>query len=199
MKNINLIFRRTHLYLGMFLVPWIFIYAFSTFMLNHGPTFRKLRPGPDAWIQLWKKDYSIDLPESQEELREWAGAVLEENGYGGLQFGVQRNSERALINSVRFLKHIRVTYRLAEKKLFAERRESSWVETFLRLHFRHGYGQGNVMQFTWGLIVDVVCVSFLVWIVTGLYLWWKIPHTRNWGWVAIGAGTISFFGLLLVF
>jgi hypothetical protein len=41
-----------------------------------------------------------------------------------------------------------------------------------------------------------VCVSFLVWTVTGLYLWWKIRQTRAWGWVAISAGILSFIGLL---
>jgi hypothetical protein len=198
MKNINLIFRRTHLFLGMFLVPWIFVYAFSTFMLNHGPTFRELRPSPDAWTQLWEKDYSEDLPHSQVELREWAGTILEENAIKAGAFGIQRNPQRALITIQHFLRPVRVTYRFSDNKLVAEQREGSWVEVMLRLHFRHGYGQGDPMQWTWGFIVDVVCVAFLVWIVTGLYLWWKIPHTRNWGWLAIGAGVVSFFGLLVV-
>jgi hypothetical protein len=34
-------------------------------------------------------------------------------------------------------------------------------------------------------------------VVTGLYLWWKMPHTRNWGWVAIGAGFLSFIGIYI--
>jgi hypothetical protein len=53
------------------------------------------------------------------------------------------------------------------------------------------------MQKLWGLIVDVVCVAFLVWIGTGLYLWWKIPQSRTWGWVALGAGMVWFFGIIL--
>lgn len=195
----NLIFRRTHLYLGMFLVPWIFIYAFSTFMLNHGPTFRALRPPPDAWDQLWQKNYSVDLPDSQTGLREWAEIALKENDLEVGAFGVQRNAERVLINANRFLRPIRMIYRIEDKKLTAEIREGSWVEAMLRLHFRHGYGQGSLMQWTWGFIVDVVCIAFLVWIITGLYLWWKISHTRNWGWVAIGAGVLSFVGLLISF
>lgn len=198
MKNLNLIFRRTHLYLGMFLVPWIFVYAFSTFMLNHGPVFRQLRPGPDAWSQVWEKNYSASPPESQGALREWAGAILAEHDLVVGAYGVQRNQQRILINAPRFLRPLRVTYRIEEKKLIAEKRDGSWTEALLRLHFRHGYGQGVFVQKIWGFIVDVVCLSFLVWIVTGLYLWWKIPRTRNWGWVAIGAGALSFLGLLVV-
>lgn len=197
MKNINLLFRRTHLYLGMLLIPWMFVYAFSTFMLNHGPYFRQFRPGPDAWIQLWEKEYSAELPPTQPELREWAGEVLKENDLWGGPFGVQRNQQRAVINAPRFIKAMRITYRFSDRKLVAEQRETSWIDSILRLHFRAGYGQVGPLQKVWGFIVDVVCVSFLLWVITGLYLWWKIPHTRKWGLVAIVAGTVSFVGMLL--
>jgi hypothetical protein len=197
MKRMNLIFRRTHLYLGMFLVPWIFVYAFSTFMLNHGPTFRELRPPSDAWIQLWEKNYQASIPDSQEALRSWAEELLNDEGISTAQWGVNRNPQRVLITSQRFLKPVRVTYRFSDQMLMAEQREGSFFEAVLRLHFRHGYGQGDTMQWIWGFIVDVVCIAFLIWIITGLYLWWKISHTRNWGWVAIGAGTLTFLGLVI--
>jgi hypothetical protein len=198
MRNLNLVFRRTHLFLGMLLIPWMFIYAASTFMLNHGPAFRSLRPGPDAWIQFWEKDYTAGLPATQPELREWAGEILKANDLWGGPYGVNRNQQRAIINAPRFLKPLRITYRFDDHKLIAEQREPSWVEAFHRLHFRAGYGQVGPMQKVWGFVVDLVCVSFLVWVVTGLYLWWKLPQTRRWGWVAIGAGMVSFFGVLFV-
>jgi hypothetical protein len=197
MKNTNLIFRRTHLYLGMLLIPWMFVYAFSTFMLNHGTYFRQFRPGPDGWIQLWEKNYQTELPATQPELREWAANVLKEHDLYGGPFGVQGNTQRVLINAPRFIKPLRITYRPGDEWLIAEQRETSWVETFLRLHFRAGYGQVGLLQKVWGFIVDLVCISFLVWIVTGLYLWWKIPQTRAWGWLAIGAGVLSFVGVMI--
>jgi len=197
MKSVNLIFRRTHLYLGMLLIPWMFIYAFSTFLLNHGPYFRQFRPGPDGWIPMWEMDYQEKLPPTQPELREWAAEILKEHDLYGGPFGVQRNPQRALINVPRFVNAMRITYSFSDQKLTAEQREPSWVETFQRLHFRAGYGQVGPLQKIWGFIVDLVCVSFLVWIGTGLYLWWKIPQVRNWGWVAIGAGLLTFFGVLI--
>jgi len=198
MKSMNLIFRRTHLYLGMFLVPWIFVYAFSTFMLNHGPTFRAMRPPPDAWTQLWEKELQAELPGSQEELRAWAKKLIIAEGLPTAMWGVNRNQERVLITIQRFVQPIRITYRFSDQKLFAEQRKGSLFEAMLRLHFRHGYGQGDPLQWTWGFIIDMVCAAFLIWIITGLYLWWKISHTRNWGWVTIGAGSITFLGLLFI-
>tara|TARA_B110000037_G_scaffold222730_1_gene299168 strand:+ start:1150 stop:1749 length:600 start_codon:yes stop_codon:yes gene_type:complete len=197
MKSMNLIFRRAHLYLGKLLIPWMFVYAFSSFMLNHGPTFRQYRPAADAYELLWEKDYETGIPQNQKELRTWAGAVLEEHGVDTVRPLVNRNSERVLITAQRFLRPIRVSYRFSDGKLRAEQREASFFESMLRLHFRHGYGEGSVMQWIWAFLVDLVCVSFIIWVVTGLYLWWKMPHTRNWGWVAIGAGFLSFIGIYI--
>ena len=196
MKSVNLIFRRIHLYLGMFLVPWLFVYAFSTFILNHGSVFRKMRPAPDAWNPLWETEYVGELPQGQADLRKWAEELLEEEGISAARFGVNRNAERALITSQRFLKPVRVTYRFADNRLIAEQREGSWVEALLRMHFRTGYGQGDPQQFIWGLFVDVVCVALIVWVGTGLYLWWKIPRTRRWGVVALVGGFVYFAALV---
>src|SRR6185369_12960622 len=38
--------RRTHLYLALFLTPWILIYAASTFVMNHRVWFRSMYGGP---------------------------------------------------------------------------------------------------------------------------------------------------------
>ena len=66
----------------------------------------------------------------------------------------------------------------------------------LRMHFRTGYGQGDPQQFIWGLIVDVVCIALIVWLITGLYLWWKIPRIRRWGIIALVGGFVYFAALV---
>ena len=48
MNNTNLIFRRVHLYLGMLLIPWVLIYALSTFTFNHRDWFRGQFNQPDS-------------------------------------------------------------------------------------------------------------------------------------------------------
>jgi hypothetical protein len=32
----------------------------------------------------------------------------------------------------------------------------------------------------------------VVWIASGLYMWWGLPGSRRFGWLTIAAGTISF-------
>jgi hypothetical protein len=42
------------------------------------------------------------------------------------------------------------------------------------------------------VVIDLVCVAMIVWIISGLYMWWGLPALRRWGLLAILAGTASF-------
>jgi hypothetical protein len=39
---ISKILRRTHMYLALFLTPWMLIYALSTMAMNHRELFKRL-------------------------------------------------------------------------------------------------------------------------------------------------------------
>jgi hypothetical protein len=196
MTNWNLIFRRTHLYLGMLLIPWLTMYALSTVLFNHGAYFRQFRPADPQWSPWWVKDCALDVPEGTDKLRETAGRLLADNGLRGA-FGVQRQGQRLNINVQNFWQPKRLIYDIEKQKLWAETKKFAWIELFSRLHFRVGYGQPGVLNNLWAVIVDVFCVTMLIWITTGLYLWWKLAHTRRWGFITIGAGVVSIVMLLL--
>jgi hypothetical protein len=196
MNNTNLIFRRVHLYLGMLLIPWVLIYALSTFTFNHRDWFRGQFNQPDSWTQLWKKEFKADVPRQQPKLKEWARGVLDENGIKG-GFNVRQNPKSVLINFIQFRNPIRVTYRKNSGQLLAEQKRTTLAEMMARMHVRHGYGRGGVLYNSWAFVVDLVCFAIIAWIATGLYMWWKLPATRKAGWVAILSGLATF--LLLVF
>ncbi|HUR58559.1 MAG TPA: PepSY-associated TM helix domain-containing protein [Opitutaceae bacterium] len=194
MKNWNLLFRRTHLYLGMILLPWMVMYAVSTIAFNHGEHFRK--PAEIKWLPLWEKDYAADVPATEDDLRVFARRILDENGLQGA-FGVQRQGgQRLTIQLPNFLNPTRVTYDIAQKKLRAEAKERLAYDVLARLHTRTGYGRAGVLQNIWAFMVDAWCITTLIWILTGLYLWWKLPMTRTWGFVAMGGGVATIVILL---
>ncbi len=194
MKNPNLLFRRAHLYLGMVLLPWVAMYAVSTFMLNHGEHSRP-RPADLQWRPLWEKDYAREVPPGNDTLRDTAGRILADNGVTGA-FGVQRQGQRLVINVQNFFNPTRVTYDLAGKKLRAETRRNTGPEVLIRMHERTGYGRGGILDNIWAFAVDLFCVTTLVWIGTGLYLWWKISSVRGWGFLAIAGGVATILALL---
>lgn len=195
MNNLNLLLRRTHLYLGMLLLPWTLMYAISTALFNHGAAGHGQQAAGATWTLLWEKDHAIDLPAGNDGLRETARRVLDEHGLQG-PFGVQRQGQRLTINRPGFMAPLRLTYDAERKKLRAEKRSSSWTEVLHRLHTRVGYGQEGFLTKLWAVLVDAFSLATLAWVGTGLFLWWKLPVTRTWGWVALGGGVATLLILL---
>jgi hypothetical protein len=60
------------------------------------------------------------------------------------------------------------------------------------LHQRGGFGHGSFMNDLWGVVVDIVSVGFILWVVSGLYMWWHLKQARKWGFVALGSGCAVF-------
>ena len=111
-------------------------------------------------------------------------------------FGAQRQGQRLNINVQNFWHPLRLTYDLETKKLRAEQRRFAGIEVLIRLHERAGYGQPGVLNNLWAIVVDLFCVTTLIWIGTGLFLWWKLPATRAWGFVTLGGGIVGILILL---
>jgi hypothetical protein len=189
-KNWNLIFRRTHLYLGLLLIPWMLVYALSTLAFNHHDFFGPRKPPDQQWHPVWEKDYAVELPSGDPGLRDLARRILDENGLKGT-FAVNRQGQRLNIALPSFLHPTRLIYDSSAKKLRAEAREHSTADLLGRLHTRTGYGRGTWLNDLWALMVDTFCVTTLVWIATGLYLWWKLPMVRGAGCVAIAGGVVT--------
>lgn len=199
MKSWNLLFRRAHLYLGLLLLPWMLVYALSTVYFNHRETFAGLRAADPQWFQLWEKDHPLAaLPAADDTtaVRETAQRILAEHKLGGAFFA-RRAGQRLNINVPDFWHPRRLTYDFTTQKLRAEQKRFAWVEVLARLHERTGYGAGGVLNNLWAVAVDTYCVASLVWIATGLYLWWKLTAVRRWGWVAICSGLATIIALAL--
>jgi uncharacterized iron-regulated membrane protein len=41
-------------------------------------------------------------------------------------------------------------------------------------------------------VVDFVCLAILVWIASGIYMWWDLRQSRTWGTLALSGGALSF-------
>ena len=197
MSNWNLLFRRSHLYLGLVLIPWTILYAASTAIFNHSKAYGHGARGAGAWQMLWEKEYTLEIPSEDEALREIARRVLDENSLGG-PFGVQKQGGRLVINLPRFIQPARLTYDPLARKLKAEQQtQSNTAEILGRLHTRTGYHRGGALSVVWAVMVDLWCIATFVWVATGVYLWWKLAIARAWGFVAIAGGVATIAVLLL--
>jgi hypothetical protein len=119
--------------------------------------------------------------------------LLQEAGIKDMAFGVYRQSPtQVIVFAHTFLEHTQLRYFTDTKKLVVQDRRFRWDQFLTGLHARGGFDQESFLDDSWGVVVDVVCVAMLVWIASGLYMWWGLSAHRGWGWFAVLSGALSF-------
>ncbi len=192
----NKLIRRTHMYLALFLAPWVLMYAISTLAMNHREAFvtwyGNSRP---TWEVERTLDYTRDMSGADRNaVARQILADLELDGRHDVR-GSLTNGELTIIRQEPLTLR-RIKYDLTKKSLTVER-EAVQVHSLLnRLHGRRGYNQPYRVEKLWALSVDVVIVAMLFWSVSGLWLWWTLKKARMIGGICL-AGGVSLFAFFL--
>ena len=45
-------------------------------------------------------------------------------------------------------------------------------------------------------LVNLACISIIIWVISGRIMWWRLPRFRAWGAIAVVGGLVA-FGLLV--
>lgn len=199
--KVSKVIRRTHMYLALFLTPWLLIYAASGFVLNHRAWFFPVSSEGHAQAQpqfkkVAERDYDVAFSDDA-DARMIGAKVLEDLEMSGA-FNVQGNAgqPRLVIMRNGAFAVDRVTYLRPQKKLLIERQTLDAPMFLNRSHFRHGYNQPFMASITWAVIVDLVIASLVFWVLSGLWMWWEIKPARAWG-AVFGLAGAAIFALLL--
>lgn len=189
--------RRTHLYLALFLTPWMIIYALSGLVLNHFDTVRGWYGGKlGDFEKLEERPYPAAFS-ADASPRQIGEQVLADLGLAGT-FGLPAGSTPAKLIIMRnaATAAYRVTYFRTEHRVLIEKQTFTAPVLVNRAHFRRGYEQPYVGAKIWGAIVDLAVVGMVFWVLSGLLLWWEIKPARWWGAVCVLAG-FGIFSVLL--
>jgi hypothetical protein len=185
--------RRAHLYLGLFLMPWLLMYGVSSFMVIHRAWFPSDRPGREL---LFEKAYSrpvnLQGANNSPELRAAALEILKECALEGAFWTDKPTPDTLHIERFSFRDSVSLTYSAKDQKLKAEHQRVLWSQMPQRMHFRGGYGQPGFGNTFWGLLVDAACAGIIIWVLSGLIMWWRLPRLRTWGTLAVALGILSF-------
>ncbi len=191
-SNLN---KRSHLYLALFLLPWFLLYSMSSLMISHRQLFKD-RTEPE-WTKQIDRSYDLPIPENA-DLRKIALQVLKDvDMEGSFWVNLQENQGRLNINRFDTWSAIRLVYHIDEQRLTAEHKKFTIRESLLRMHTRGGFQQESMLSDVWAVIVDIVCVGFLIWMATGIYMWWQIKPSRSWGFIALGGGFLCYMIFLM--
>ncbi|MHC4580749.1 MAG: hypothetical protein ACYS14_04780 [Planctomycetota bacterium] len=193
------ILRWIHLYTGFFLMPWILIYGASAFCLNHNPWFnKKLNLKPISWETEREIEFTPD-DKFPHEPKDQAGVIIKFLDLDG-PHRVLPNAKQMTIIRMCATGNYRITWRKPRSLLVVERQKGfSYYRLMHSLHFRGGYAQPYFANIAWAVIVDAVSISMWLWVISGVYLWWRRSRRRLIGVFSLVAGVLSFIGLVVLF
>lgn len=190
--------RASHLYTGMFLVPWMVVYAVSAFCLNHMTWFVEKNQPAQKLEKVHEADFAPDA-EFPSDADDQAKAILEALDLDGA-YRIQGVPDASQLTLWRFCAtgHYRITLQRPRNHVVVERlRPVSAYSLINNLHFVTGYGVSNWVYWIWAVVVDAVTISTIIWVVSGVYLWARRPRKRLLGAVCMTAG-IALFAALVV-
>lgn len=191
MKSLYPRVRDLHLYLGLFLCPFVLLFAFSTILLNHPSRSAGGKTEP-------KRMVTVELPGGEPGSIPHARVLLQQLGVTGEMDYVRHNAkaERLSIPVSKPGESTRVEIDLRGKTATIEREERGLGDALNYLHKMPGPHnvrfRGNwVFMSWWAVTADIVVYGVLFLTVSGLYLWWKLKGERAVGWALLGSGAAT--------
>ena len=198
-KRFYVVTRDLHLYLGLFLSPFVLVYAISAILLNHA----YLPWGGRTHDDIARRTVRVIAPDTADGLAA-ARAVRQQVGVHGEIGWVSRNVEQHRlefpIETPGHLANVRVD--LATGIATVEERETGVWDAAIQLHKLPGPHlvkiRGN-WPFTrmWGWLADATVYGLLFLTASGIYLWLVLRAERRAGLLCLGAGAVTVLALLL--
>ena len=197
--TISRLVRRVHMLTGLFLGPWMLMYALSTLVMTHREYVLSFYPTKTpAMVTERELEYSRSFPTNATR-EQIAGQILRDLSMDGThRVSGGRDGKPLVINRHHPLSTWRLTFSPSTHKLVIEREEFRALTFLERLHRRRGYDQPYALEDTWGFTVDVAVIAMVFWSLSGIWLWWELKLTRGWGTLALVAGLALFAVFLML-
>ncbi|MCX6622863.1 MAG: hypothetical protein NTY38_17720 [Acidobacteria bacterium] len=193
--TVSLVFRRTHMYLALFLTPWMTMYALSTVVFNHGEFFQRWNGGEMKRFQKERQlTYHRPFPPGATARMKAEQIFNDLHLSGAFQLEPSENNDIVALRLDPVTPR-RLTFSPHDHQLLLERETFRTSNFMTRLHASLGYGGKHMVRKIWAFSVDLTILATLLWIFTGFWMWWELKVTRFWGALA----TVSGFALFTIF
>lgn len=192
------VLRRTHMYLALFLAPWVLVYTFSTFVMNHREWFRGHNAPPPAFEKEREFTYDGSFPDDAKP-RDVGFQLLQSLEMDGAFQANRRPRDGVIVvNRMDPVRPVRLTYDPAAKKVVIERQVFESAAFLERMHRRRGYQHDTLLEDLWAFSVDLFILTVIFWAASGLWLWWEMKLTRKVGALFLAGGVALFAFFLAV-
>lgn len=193
--------RDLHLYLGLFVSPFVLLFAVSVFYLNHGKLRPDTPPRPETFHNLNIPD-GLDRLKGREAVDRARDILPQVHTSGEIGFLRYRADDRHLIFPVSTAGlESTIDVDLDARSATVTRRTMSLWESLSYLHKIPGPHnvaiRGNWVGIgIWRWLTDATIYLLLFISTSGIYLWWAIRAERGIGLALLSAGIVTFFTLV---
>ncbi|MBI2947876.1 MAG: PepSY-associated TM helix domain-containing protein [Verrucomicrobia bacterium] len=200
-RSVSIWIRDLHLYAGLFISPFILVFAVSTILLNHAwkPWTRTAVEKTSAPVEIpaGLKSGAEGVPAAKQILRQ----VNVSGEIGFVRHQPQNN--RLIIPVFKPGQRITISVDLTTRTAAIERTRTDLWSTLIYLHRTPGPHNAQAPRnwgFTqaWGWLADATIYLLLFLSASGVYLWALLKAERKTGLILIGTGVLSFIVLLSV-
>lgn len=200
MKSIYLWTRDLHLYVGLFISPFILLFAISTLYLNHG---WRAPSAAEAGTTALPGPVPIQIPEGMGTIDQAKGILRQLNLSGEIEFIRHlAKEERLKIPIMKPGEQTEIDVDLRGKTATLTRRGQGLPGALIYLHRMPGphlakfRGNWAPMRL-WRMLTDASVYGVLFLTLSGLYLWLLMKAERKTGLVLLAAGVFSLVFLVL--
>jgi hypothetical protein len=189
--------RRTHMYLALFLFPWMLMYAVSTMAMNHRASFAaRYGEGPVPFYPERELVYDGTFAEGA-DLTTISRQILSSLDLDGAHGVSRRKDGTIVINRNDLTTPRRLTYSPGSRRLVVERMQHRPNAFLERFHRRRGYATDYPLDTAWAASVDLAIAAMVFWVLSGLWMWWEMKVTRGYGAAAMLGGAALFVLFLM--
>jgi len=177
--------RQLHLYFGVFISPFILLFAISAIPLNH-----RWQPNPREH----KTSVPVQITEGLEKM-ELVNSILAQLNLTGEVIGRgQVRNNQTVIRVTRPGKMKILTVDMLNKKAEIVERTFGFLDTLRYLHLNPGPHKLPNWFFTrfWGWMADTTVYVILFLSLSGIYMWAVIKAERKVGLIMLASGCLSF-------
>ena len=197
--------RDLHLYLGLFISPFVLVFSISVFFLVHSWS-PKFAPETASTRVVSALALPADLPKlSGRPLVDALKPILAKmNVPGEIGFVRRLIKEEKLIIPVSIPgRATTVTINLASREATIVTRETGLADALITLHKSPGQHGADIrmnwfFMKAWRWFADATVYLTLFISVSGIYLWYVLRAERKIGFILLFAGTLTFFGIAYV-
>jgi len=200
--------RKLHYYLGLYFLFFLWMFALSGLLLNHGSwSFAQFFPNR----KVTNLERTVQAPTSASDLDQARDLMLQSGIQGEIALNAVRTDPAHLDFNVSRPGHIyqiQADFTQARAKI-AHTEYNAWgvlrtLHSFVGVSLDDSRNQRDwVLTIVWAYSMDAVAAGVIFMVLTSLYMWWGLAGKRLFGLVALGLGTavcwLFVFGLRWIY